>query len=148
MRGARGETPPSRRDVNRGRPIPRVPLQPNGRTIMSYRITVFEPVIERRDHPELADQTQRTAAVKQTKVGAAVEAFALLAKHAEVTIYQDKNAGKALEGWRPSHIVIFSNPRWLGAEIATRGARTRILIDRHYYEYECSDGRKRQLTFE
>ncbi len=115
---------------------------------MKYMITVYEPDVERRDHPTLKYQTQRTVARFRSKPDAIAAARGLLDTHAEVTIWQDKNGGRAVEGWLPAQIIEWSDPTPRGVERNASSSLTRRRIDKHYYDYEAANGRRFRVTFE
>ncbi|MCI0393195.1 MAG: zinc finger-like domain-containing protein [Acidobacteria bacterium] len=119
---------------------------------MNYRITVYEPQPERRDHPDLLSQTQRTVCRLESKPGALAKirktAIALLETHAEVTIWKEnRNIGHLVQNWVPAGTPIMLNPRWLETDRQARSDRTRLPVTRYAYEYE-GGGVKRRLMFE
>ena len=116
---------------------------------MSYQITAHEPVEERRDDPHSTVKTHRTFATHPTRPDAIDTARALLKTHAEVTIWDgEPGASRIIGNWLPPNIIILSQPRWVGKAPSVTSWFSRSVVDRHFYEYTASDGRKVNYAFE
>jgi hypothetical protein len=136
---------------------------------MSYQVTVHEADAGRRDDPNSTIYTRRTLATRTTRSGAIETARALLETHAEVTIWNDSpGSGKIIDRWLPPKTIILSEPRLLGTILRVtpwpthypahpgkgmkklRGTASQVptLVNRHFYEYTASNGRKVNFVFE